>query len=150
MTDHFLSTSTHYPRSRSRNTPFSTLKLACLNGKFLTSDERFTSMAFDRKILHGVRCQVLYSHHVDCTTVPWGSSSLPVIPLAPVNSLHHWLVIRRCHSMLDSKKHFSHGSTCTMSEDRTRLKTPDLVSSIRAAIYIQGNKNIKCTTLWHR
>jgi hypothetical protein len=41
--------------------------------------------------------------------------------------------------MFDFKK-FSHGSTCTSSEDRKRLKTPDLVSSIRAAIYIQDIK----------
>ena len=101
MTDHFLSTSAHYPRSWSRNNPFSTLKLACLNGKFLTSGDGFTSMAFDRKILRGVRRQVLYSHHVNCTAVPWGSLSLSVIPLALVNSLHHWLVIKRCLSMFD-------------------------------------------------
>ena len=41
--------------------------------------------------------------------------------------------------MFDFKK-FSHGSTCTSSEDRKSLKTPDLVSSIRAAIYIQDIK----------
>jgi len=88
MTDHFLSTLAHYPRSWFRNNPFNTLKLACLNGNFLTSSDRFTSMAFDQKILHGVRCQVPYSHHVNCTVVPWGSSSLLVIPLVPVNNLH--------------------------------------------------------------
>jgi len=70
MTDCFLSTLAHYPRSRSRNNPFSTLKLAFLNGKFPTSGDRFTSMAFDQKILHGVRHQVRYSHHVNCTIVP--------------------------------------------------------------------------------
>jgi len=70
MTDHFLLTSAHYPRSRFRNNPFSTLKLAYLNGKFLTSSDKFTSMAFDRKILHGVRCQVPYSHHVNFSVVP--------------------------------------------------------------------------------
>ena len=70
-------------------TPFSTLKLACLNGKFLTSGDRYTSMTFDQKILCGVRCQVLYSHHVNCTVVPWGSLSLSVIPLALVNGLHY-------------------------------------------------------------
>ena len=101
--DRFLSTSAHYPRSWSRNTPFSTLKLACLNGKFLTSGDRYTSMTFDRKILRGVRRQVLYSHHVNCTAIPWGSLSLSVIPLALVNSLHHWLVIKRCLSMFDFK-----------------------------------------------
>ena len=83
--------------------PFSTLKLACLNGKFLTSSERFTSMAFNRRILHGVQRQVLYSHHMNCTAVPWGSLSLSVIPLAIVNNLHHWLVIRWCLSMFDSR-----------------------------------------------
>ena len=103
MTDHFFSTSAHYPGSRSRNNPFSTLKLACLNWKFLTSNDRFTSMAFDRKILHGVRHQVLYSHHVNCTTVPWGPLSLSVIPLALVNGLPHWPVIKRCLSMFDFK-----------------------------------------------
>ena len=60
-----------------------------------------TSMTFDRKILRGVRCQVLYSHHVNCTAVPWGSLSLSVIPLALVNGLHHWPVIKRCLSMFD-------------------------------------------------
>ena len=107
MTDHFLSTSAHYPRSRSRNTPFSTLKFACLNGKFLTFGDRFTSLAFDQKILRGVRHQVIYSHHVDCIAVPWGSSSLSVIPLALVNSLHYWLVIKRCLSMFDSSSLFT-------------------------------------------
>ena len=99
--DRFLSTSAHYPRSRSMDTPFSTLKLACLNGKFLTSGDKYTSMTFDRKILHGVRRQVLYSHHVNYTVVPWGSLSLLVIPLALVNGLHYWPVIKRCLSMFD-------------------------------------------------
>ena len=101
MTGHFLSTSAHYPRSRLRDNPFSTLKLACLNGKFLTSGDRYTSMTFDQKILRGVRRQVLYSRHVNCTAVPWGSLSLLVIPLALVNGLHHWPVIKRCLSMFD-------------------------------------------------
>lgn len=82
-------------------TPFSTLKLACLNGKFLTSDDRYTSMTFDWKILRGVRRQVLYSHHANCTAIPWGSLSLLVIPLALVNGLPHWPVIKWCLSMFD-------------------------------------------------
>ena len=105
--DRFLSTSAHYPRSRSRNTPFSTLKLACLNGRFLTFGDRFPSLTFDRKIPRGVRRQVIYSHHVDCTAVPWGSSSLSVIPLALVNGLHYWPVIKRCLSMFDSSSLFT-------------------------------------------
>ena len=98
---HFLLTSAHYPRSWSRNTPFRTLKLACHNGKFLTSGDRYTSMTFDQKILRGVRRQVLYSRHVNCTAVPWGSLSLLVVPLASVNSFHYWLVIGRCSCMFN-------------------------------------------------
>ena len=115
-------------------TPFSTLKLACLNGKFLAFSDRFTSMAFNWEILPGVRRQVPFSHHANCTVVPWGSLSLLVIPLAPVNSLHHWLVIGRCLSMFESRT-FSRGSTCTSDKDWMSLNTPDLVSSIWAAIY---------------
>ena len=48
-----------------------------------------------------------FSHHVNCTVVPWGSLSLLVIPLAPINSSHHWLVIRRCLSMFDSRTFFT-------------------------------------------
>ena len=48
-----------------------------------------------------------FSHHENCTVVPWGSLSLLVIPLAPVNSLHHWLVIRRCLSMFNSRTFFT-------------------------------------------
>ena len=107
MASHFLSTSAHYLRSWHRNNPFRTLELACLNGKFLTSGDRFTSMAFDRKILSGVRHQVPFSHHANCIVVPWGSSSLSVIPLTPVNNLHHWLVIRQCLSMFNSRTSFT-------------------------------------------
>ena len=49
----------------------------------------------------------LFSHHVNCTVVPWGSSSLSVIPIVLVNNLHHWLVIRRCLSMFDSRTSFT-------------------------------------------
>ena len=71
-TSHFLSTSAHYPRSWLRNNPFSALKLAYINDRFLTSSDRLTSMAFDRKILHGVQHRIMYSHHVNCTIVLLG------------------------------------------------------------------------------
>ena len=145
MTGHFFSTSSHYPRSWPRNNPFITLKLACLNGKFLTSGDMFTSMAFDRKILHGVWRQVPFSHHVNCTVVPWGSSSLSVTPLVLVNNLHHWLVIRWCLSMFNSKT-FSHGSTCTPSEDWTRFE--DTGSSFIHPGY-NIFKNIKTSNVHH-
>ncbi len=101
MTCHFLSTLAHYPRSWLRNTIFSALKLAYINGKFLTFSDRLTSMAFDQNILCGVRHRIIYSHHMNCTIVPWGSLSLSVIPLASVNNSHYRLVIRRCLSMFN-------------------------------------------------
>jgi len=48
-----------------------------------------------------------FSNHMDFTVVPWGSSSLSLIPLALVNNLHHWLVIRQCLSMFDSRTSFT-------------------------------------------
>jgi hypothetical protein len=67
---------------------FSTLKLACLNGKFLTFDSRFTSWTSDQKSPSGVRHQLIYSQSMDCTIVPWESLTLMVISLALVNGIH--------------------------------------------------------------
>jgi hypothetical protein len=67
---------------------FSTLELACLNGKFLAFDSGFTSLVPDRKILSIVRHQLIYSQLADCTVVPWGSLTLMVISLALVNGIH--------------------------------------------------------------
>ena len=85
--------------------PFSTLRLAYINGKFLASDNKLTSLAFDRKNLYGVRHQNIHSHYATCTAVPWGSLSLSVIYLTSVNYLHHWLVIRWCLPMFGFKSH---------------------------------------------
>jgi hypothetical protein len=81
------STSAHYPGLRLRKS-FSTLELACLNGKFLTFDSRFTSLTSDRKILSVVRHQLIYSQLMDFTVVPWDSLTLMVISLALVNGIH--------------------------------------------------------------
>jgi hypothetical protein len=67
---------------------FSTLKLACLNGKFLAFDSGFTSLTPDQEIPSGVRHQLIYSHSLDCTIVPWESLTLMVISLALVNDIH--------------------------------------------------------------
>ena len=134
-TGQLLSTSAHYPKIRPRNNPFNTLKLACLNGKFLTSGDRYTSMTFAQKILRGIRRQVLYSRHVTCTAVPWGSLSLLVIPLALVNGFHYWPVIKRCLSMFDIRTSFHMDRLVLWAKIEQVLKTPDLVSSIRAVIY---------------
>ena len=58
--------------------------LACLNGKFLAFDSGFTSLTPDRKILSGVRHQIIYSQSMDCTIVPWESLTSMVISLALV------------------------------------------------------------------
>jgi hypothetical protein len=81
------STSAHYPGLRLRNC-FSTLELACLNGKFLTFDSGFTSLTPDREIPSSVRHQLIYSQSMDCTIVPWESFTLMVISLALVNGIH--------------------------------------------------------------
>jgi hypothetical protein len=81
------STSAHYPGLRLRNY-FSTLKLACLNGKFLAFDSGFTLLTPDREIPSGVRHQLIYSQSMDCTIVPWESLTSMVISLALVNGIH--------------------------------------------------------------
>ena len=89
----FLSTSAHHPRNSLRN-KFSTLRSVCLNDRFSRYQQRFTSLAFDRKTLLGVQHQDIYSHSLDCTRVPWESLILMVISLALVNGSHHWPVIK--------------------------------------------------------
>jgi hypothetical protein len=67
---------------------FSTLELACLNGKFLAFDSGFTLLTSDRKIPLIVRHQLIYSQLMDCTIVPWESLTSMVISLALVNGIH--------------------------------------------------------------
>jgi hypothetical protein len=70
---------------------FSTLKLACLNRKFLAFDSGFTSLTPDRGIPSSVRHQLIYSKSMDCTIVPWESLTLMVISLALVNGyINDW------------------------------------------------------------
>jgi hypothetical protein len=79
-----LSTSSHYPRSRLRNylVPWS---LHASMASFLAFDSGFTSLTPDQKIPSDVRHQIIYSHSMDCTIVPWESLILMVISLALVN-----------------------------------------------------------------
>ena len=105
MTSCFLSTSAHYPRSWLRNNPFNALTLAYINDKFLASNDRMTSLAFEWKTLYGVQHQNIHSQHGKCTTIPWESLPLLVISLMSINELHHWLVIRRCLPMFDFRTH---------------------------------------------
>jgi hypothetical protein len=80
----FPSTSTHYPETRLRNSLVPWNLHASMAG-FLAFDSGFTSLTLDRKIMSDVRPQLIHSHSVDCTSVPWESLTLMVISLALVN-----------------------------------------------------------------
>jgi len=54
--------------------------------------------------------------------------------LAFVNSSHHWLVIKRCLSMFDYKSYIRMARIVPKWSSERDKKTPDLVSSIQAAI----------------
>ena len=53
----------------------------------------------------GVRCQITIKIPWIMPIVPWGPSSLLVVPLTSVNNFHYWLVIRRCSCMFDFSSH---------------------------------------------
>jgi hypothetical protein len=55
----------------------------------LTFDSRFTSLTSDRMIPWMFDSQLIHSHSLECTRVPWESLTLMVISLALVNGLHH-------------------------------------------------------------
>jgi hypothetical protein len=83
----FLSTSAHYPGTRLRNylVPWS---LHASMAGFFALDSGFTSLIPDREIPSSVRPQLIYSHSLDCTIIPWGSLTSMVISLALVNGFH--------------------------------------------------------------
>jgi hypothetical protein len=78
------STPAHYSETRLRNSlvPWN---LHASMASFLAFDSGFTSLTLDRKIPSDVRPQLIHSHLVDCTSVPWESLTLMVISLALVN-----------------------------------------------------------------
>jgi hypothetical protein len=84
------STSAHYPESRLRNHSVPWSLNAPMAG-FLASDSGFTSLTPDRNIPSDVRHQLIYSHSMDCTMVPWESLTLMVISLALVKGyINEW------------------------------------------------------------
>jgi hypothetical protein len=87
VTSLFLSTSTHYPRIRLRNQLVPWNLHASMAG-FLNFDNGFSFLTPDRDILPSVRLQLINSHSLDCTSVPWQSLTLMVISLALVNGIH--------------------------------------------------------------
>jgi hypothetical protein len=83
----FLSTSTHYPRIRLRNQLVPWNLHASMEG-FLSFDGGFSLLTPDWEISSNVRPQLIDSHSLDCTRVPWASLTLMVISLSLVNSIH--------------------------------------------------------------
>jgi hypothetical protein len=61
---------------------------------FLAFDNGFSLLTSDREISLSVRLQLINSHSLDCTRVPWESLTLMVISLALVNGSHHWSIIK--------------------------------------------------------
>jgi hypothetical protein len=55
---------------------------------FLAFDSGFSLLIPDREISPSVRLQLINSHSLDCTSVPWESLTLMVISLALVNGIH--------------------------------------------------------------
>jgi hypothetical protein len=51
---------------------------------FLAFDSGFSLLTPDQEISSSVRLQLIYSHSLDCTSVPWESLTLMVISLALV------------------------------------------------------------------
>jgi hypothetical protein len=88
MTSLFLSNSTHYPGIRLRNQLVPWNLHASMAG-FLSFDNGFLLLTLDREIPSTVRLQLINSHSLDCTSVPWESLTLMVISLALVNISHH-------------------------------------------------------------
>ena len=83
----FLSPSTPYLGIRLRNQD-KYLRPTCLNGRLPWFQHEFTSLTLDWNISSSVRIQVLYSHSMVCTVIPWESLKSMVISLTHVNNLH--------------------------------------------------------------
>jgi len=79
----------------------STLDLACHNGKLFANDDKFTSLDFDQ-VISWVFDFSSYIHIIWIMMIAhWGPFSLLVVSLMLVNSLHHWLGIKRLSNILD-------------------------------------------------
>ena len=87
MTSFFPSTPAHYPKTRLKNYLIPWNLHASMAG-FLAFDSGFSSLTPDWKISSSVQHQLIDSHSLDCTSVPWVSLTSMVISLALVNSIH--------------------------------------------------------------
>jgi hypothetical protein len=81
-----LSTPAHYLETRIRNYLVPWNLHASMAG-FIAFDSGFSLLTPDQEILSDVRPQLIYSHSVDCTSVPWESLTLMMISLVLVNDI---------------------------------------------------------------
>jgi hypothetical protein len=84
MTSLVPSTPTYYPKTGLRNylVPWN---FHALMASLFSFDSGFSSLTPDWDIPLNVRPQLIYSHSLDCTSVPWESLTLMVISLTLVN-----------------------------------------------------------------
>jgi hypothetical protein len=83
----FLSTSTHYPGIRLRN-QLGPWNLHASMAGFPAFNNGFSLLTSDQEIPPSVRLQLIYSHLLDFTSVPWESLTLMMISLTLVNGIH--------------------------------------------------------------
>jgi hypothetical protein len=95
---------------------------------FLAFESGFTSLTLDRKILSTVRLQLIHSHSMDCTRVPWGSLTSMVISLVLVNGFINDRVIKWFLPCSTSTHVITWLDSCFWV---TRLKTLDIISLFR-------------------
>lgn len=102
----FLSTSTHHLRIRLRNHLVPWNLHASMVG-ILIFESLFTSLNTDKKIPWMFNYDSFMHISLECTIVPWESSSSLVISLAVVNGIHQWPVIKRFLPCLTSQPFFT-------------------------------------------
>ena len=93
LTDHFLSTSAHYPGrwfTNSFSVPWSLHASMASSSCSTTCSHHWPLIKWFFKCLTSTHLWKL----VDCFVVPWGPLSLLVVSLMHVNGLHYWLIIR--------------------------------------------------------
>jgi hypothetical protein len=70
------------------------LEYTCLNGRSPHFRQLVYIIGLLSKDSTNVRLQLIYSHSLECTNVPWESLSLLVISIALVNRIPQWPVIK--------------------------------------------------------
>jgi hypothetical protein len=84
MTGLVPSTPTHYLETRHKNYLVPWNSHASMVGS-VSFDSGFSLLTLDQEVPLNVQPQLIYSHSLDCTSVPWESLTLMVISLALVN-----------------------------------------------------------------